>query len=697
MITQVLSLNKYNAAYSNMPVIFSSDNVNKPNFNYLVNIGYNAFEVLSMVSYTVLSNVYTQVEVVAHKFLKGQSILIFAGQYKGIYIVKEVLDVDNIVIDLLLEQPFVYDGLTYMCNFIPYRKSPSPNLNCELDISDSIKDFVKSNILETNDIIDGSSTRFEFFLTAGEEYKYEFSFYDNAFIGGAVAFYNPGITQSSEILFNIGDQIQIEQDTYVWDYSDNIFTGSVGFTSSTAHPFLEGDTITITGQVTNPSYNGVTTITEVLSPTSISTAKTWVSSTPTEGGFIYANIPSEYNTTAVITNIYIDPILGAVIVTNLTFARSTPPIGGVIRPISQFSFRDYNFLEPNTSFAYDIRYDRLDYIKYGGYSPDITGDNYIVGSSASRISTIINNSDYNINYFINYNRVEYNSKSHLLVHSDSGSIRLGFKYVFYASEADLFSGSSLGVSYLYEDDDIRPDLYFPVGVKQLINNVNRIDVGSFDLGSEYLGIKYYTVNVIDSVTSDDISSKIYYKINDDCNRGLPTFNLMWKDANGSWITYPFKYVARKSTSVERSNYYRSEGVFTNDSFNLTTMDRGESTFYVKGRDSVQLSSGWVKEYENKLFEDLILSSEVYLQTPDTSDVVLVDGEFLVDELGNYITDEFGNYIIVGSDSYFELMSMNGYLLPVTLETKNITYGTDGVDSIFNYEPLVKYSFNNLRF
>lgn len=701
MIQLPLQLPTYNAAYSNMPMILESDNIFLNQFNYLIRICYNAKEILNMETYSYLSNVYTKLTFINHNFKLGDSLLIFTGQYKGEYIVTKIIDNDTLVINLTLDIPFVYDGLTYICNFIPYKKPINPDGQANVDISNTIKDFVKSTIEDTNDIIDGSSTRFEFFIVAGEEYYYEFEFQDNVFVGGNVGFVNTNIIDVNDVKLQIGDKIQIQQNTYVWDYDDNYADGTlVGFTSTNTHSFQPGDDIVITGQITNPEYNGPTKIFSIPDPYSIAVYKPFLSNSPAEPGSIYASIPHEYNITTTILDIYYEPSLnGVVIKTDITFARSTSPIGGIIKPINTFAIKDFNYVDNMISYAYDMRFDRLDYIDYNGYNKNIVTDNYILKNNTKLISTIANNGNFTSTNFINYNRIEFNTKSFLLVHTDTNttSIELGFKYDFYTSEENVKSNTIYGTTLLYVNNETRSDLYFPIGIKQLINNTTTIDVGSFDLETQYKNIKYYTVTCYDVESGIDISKPIYYKINKDCNSGLPTYHLMWKDALGSWLSYPFKYKAIESTEVSRSNYYKREGSFKNNKFSLPTIDRGDSTFYVKSRNLISLTSGWVEEYENKLFSDLIKSSEVYLQSPDIKTVVESDGEFLVDEFNNYITDEFGDKIIVGSAAYLEYITKIGSLIPVVIENTDLTYGTKMGDSIFAYELMVKYAFNDYRF
>lgn len=652
MITEILTLDKYNAAYSNMPIILSSDNADASKFNYIINICYNSHVINNMVTHSIGSNIYTLVYMTGHSFKKGDDVLIYTNQYVGYYEVIEVVDANKLVINLILGAAYDTSNKSDMCNYKKYKMAPDLDLKCKLDINSTIKDYVKSNLVDDNLIIDGASTRFDFFFVFGEQYEYELEFEDNAYISGSVAFNNSAITSLTGVQLEIGDTISIQQNMYEWNYSDNLSIAgdNLGFTSATAHSLLEGDDIIITGQVTEPYYNGATKVKSVVDAYTVSTWKTFTVATPTEGGTIVAAIPTEYNTTAKITDFYIDGVLGLVVVTDLDFARNTSPISGIIKSITNSNILDIASIVSEPYLAYDMRIDRLDYLEFNVQYSKTIASKYINVNNTKMISTILNRSAK----LTNYNRIEYNSKSFLLVHNDYAvnPVKLGMKYTFYAADESTVVGTSKLFSTTTDTD-----LYFPVGVDQLIANGTRIDSVGFDLSLDFNDVKYYTVQVIKESDSSVISIKYGYKINNSCNGNLPVYHLMWKDSLGSWITFPFKYVARKSTTVDKSSFYNREGSFGSTTFDMNTVDRGETVYYSKSKNTYDLTSDWVLDGDNILFEDLIKSTEVFLQIPELDNV----------------------------------------LVPVTLENKDIQYKEEFIDSLFMYSPTVKVAFNDYRF
>lgn len=108
---------------------------------------------------------------------------------------------------------------------------------------------------------------------------------------------------------------------------------------------------------------------------------------------------------------------------------------------------------------------------------------------------------------------------------------------------------------------------------------------------------------------------VCFELNKDCSQ-YEIYHLLWKDKNGSFISYPFIYVSRDNMEAERKKYYQQNGTWENNTFGYDDYGRGEKTFYLRSRKSVLLNSGWLYEYERDLMEDLIQSPSVYLQSPD---------------------------------------------------------------------------------
>ena len=134
--------------------------------------------------------------------------------------------------------------------------------------------------------------------------------------------------------------------------------------------------------------------------------------------------------------------------------------------------------------------------------------------------------------------------------------------------------------------------------------------------SGYSGsVDNYRMYMYDGPGLTQRTNDISFYLNDDCSM-YEIYHLMWKDKNGSYISYPFIYMSRKNVEADRKSYYKQEGNWGNNTFGYNDYDRGETTFYSQSKNSFILNSGWVKDYEAELMEDMMQSTDVYIQTPD---------------------------------------------------------------------------------
>lgn len=629
----------YTYGYSAIPLrVKDADASDTEQYKYVINILFNKLTVSSVQTAQLDGNVYTKVNfTTAHSYKLGDVIFLnqASGYYTDYYTVMSNASTTSIIIDLEIGSTLT--GTTTVANVLKYKLSPDPDGEAKLDLSNTIKDFVTENLLDAYEIYPASDTKFEYDLLVGYEGKALYEFSDNAFQSGNVGFVASGLTATTQVQFNIGDQIIIEQDLYSWPYIDNFYSlGRVGFTGNTQHYFTAADTVTVTGQITHSSYNGESGLYSTQSGTipgenNIVLNKSWLGSSPVEPGVIYGIITPEYNTTATITNIVFSAGIGVIIVTDVPWAGSSPAIGGTIKHTDGRIISSYNHLSITGMNAYNSYVNQLNY-SINGFDPYVIQSR---SSSLNNISTILNNTD-------SY-RIEASSKSFLLAHNYALSYAVKPIYTW----KDI-NGNTLGVSYL--SGATTTDFYFPVGLNQVYQSTNRTD--STPLSSILGSISSYSVGVASS-TGSVRTNYVNFDLSDDCST-YEIYHLMWKDALGSWISYPFKYISQDSMDVDRKNYYRTAGNWDNGTFDYNSFDRGEKSFFVRSRDKIKLNSGWVNESENFLIKDLMQSANVYIQDP------------------------------------------NNILIACTIDNKEITFGKADSEQIFQYTIDIITSNNEIR-
>lgn len=642
--------NDFSTAYSAIPLRVLSDNTESEGLKYLINVIYDESTYGTSTPVAFESQVYTNITTLAdHSYKVGDLVLFYnpnTPSYTGIYTIKAIPSTDEFIIDLVQEEPIDNTTASYFYKLIPYSMLPDLEYEAKLDLSNTIKDFVSQDFTSTSEIYEAPSTFFEYGLTIGTEFKYVFEFLDNMFItGGTVAFINPSLTSGdvADSPFKVGDQITIQQNLFEWVYDDNVsVTGNLGFESATIdHNFEVGDVVNITGQSTHPSYNGVTTVIEVPTSKQIVVNKAFIGATGVEPGSCFGTPVPEYNTLANVTDIYWDATYGYVLETDLTYLAATPEIGGTIKFADGRRSQLYIEEKIDDLKAYNSHYTNFEYgFSNGDFDPYVVQvrtflDNYF--------STILHGLGKNTNI-----RIEQSTKSYLLVHSDTIGTRVDPMFLFYDADSNLLSQILLNN---YQNFD---DYYFPVGIDDILSNSNQTLINGSALATVLDDISYYYVVLSRALAT--YSNELRFELNKDCS-SFDIYHLCWKDAFGSWLSYPFKYIETDSTEFERKEYYQKAGRFDliTNNFGYDTEGRGDTTFFNRSRDKMKLTSGWVTEGENTIIKDLLGSSLVMVQLP------------------------------------------SGTMIGATIENKSVEFPRLETDYLWNYQLDVRLSTNDVRF
>lgn len=733
---------QYMGAFSAVPLkLFDTDYSISENYKYIVNVCYDTVTVSGQTTYVSGVNVWTQLNTIQpHNYNVGDEVFLNDklnnNLYTGYFFVKKIISSTSFVVNVATTEPFGNNDFT-TSKFIRYKVPPDLDGFAKINFSNLLKDFVTYNI--TGDTVnytlpyEGIDTRFDYNLICGAEKTYRYQFSDNIFYTGntvngvdRVGFVNSGLTNVNQTEFKVGDRIKIEQEIYGWPYVDNAFQGfNVGFSGLTTPPFLVNSEILVTGQVTHPTYNGETTVLQITG-NQLEIPKIWQGNTPTEPGIIYGVPVPSYNTVGIITTIYVDPVAGLVIGTDIPWDRPTPAIGGFMTYADNRVSVIYDELTLSGLSVFNAYVDKKD------YAIDFY-DKYVVQNRAltlNNISTLLNN---NQPY-----RIEPSSIGFLLLHQGDNSPAQGMTYEFYDENNNVLGSIIITAS--------TEDTYFPLSVEQIANSgyvdtcypcdwiglrfkwggsptdpfeeailepqglwngrpywkwtrqaggpadqfltwdptsfacpawvirdgasvpgvvermilyptvtgdtgcapfsVTTLNLGySCDYKDSWNGVYYAEVQtrkiggVCDEFAnySGDVksycmyageytgiatggtmtqwSNKVCFELNDDCSK-YEIYHLMWVDKYGSIITMPFKYVSRDGLTVNRSEYYQQPGTWENDTFDYKDYGRGQKDFYVRGRKTLTLNSGWLKDFERELVGDLIHSSAVFVQTPD---------------------------------------------------------------------------------
>lgn len=606
MITKYIEPHDYNAVYSPIITRIKSDNLLlSEQFKYVICLTYNNVTYSSYTLVTLDNKVYTKITTIGHNYKLGETVLLLTSDkfYDGIYIIKSVLSSTEFIIDLVITKPL--SGVTSISNVIKYNYLPDLDGEAKLNISNTVRNFVSSTLIDSDDIYDGASTKMITTLYYGEDKQYSFTFTDNGFDSpsGFTTFYNPSIISLSDVPFVVGDKIVIEQDLTNWVYTDNFFSsGNLGFTSTNPQSFKVGQQINVTGQISEQSYNGVTTIKTIVDDYNIVTNKPFTNATPAEGGSIFGYPRPKYNTTAKITRIYLDMTYGVVIVTDIVYDGNSVPISGVIKYADNRNTILYNESNSIAFNVYNAHQDNIEYSK-------TFFDKYVIqnrSASLNNYSTILSDNS-NVKY-----RIEVLTKSWILAHVHNNTYCTDALFKYYNK-----AGTMIASVKLQNNSINKTDYYIPVGIQQVLNSLYYTNLGPTDLDLVIDEVAYYTLEGIPTAGTPVRTKPITFELNNDC-ASYDIYHLLWKDKYGSLISYPFIYIANTSIELNKKTYYKTSGNFnmTTNTFGYNTYDRGKTTYNSMGIDKIIVNSGWVEDFENVLIKDLLLSTEVFIQRPD---------------------------------------------------------------------------------
>lgn len=635
MMTQNITPSINMAAKNYVPWEMDSTNKTLPNYKYLFSVGkliLNSIAYSYLTPITINNEFASRLETGVDHYLQVGDYIILrdtlnsTSEFNGVFKVLSIVDYQTIIIDLQMgATPSPANNFSVEKLETSYRIDPEPtNGYGRLDLKEFLRTKVNTPQVYQgyNDtIIDASSTRYTYNLHVGEEYSYEWRFFDNgSFSGTALGFYNPAITALTGIPFQIGDEIVVEQDLFAWPFNDNYFSsGNLGFTGSTGHNFQVGQTVTIYGQQTAPDYNGPALIISA-GTNNIVTNKPFTTSTPVDNGIAYGVPVPQYNGVATITNIFVDPTLGVCIVTDKNHDTNTLPIGGTIK------YADGRLTKKLFELNYIQRNAFYNYFQPTEYT--LTSMNEYLQLNNGRPSNIA--SKYQKPVLLSRRlplQVTLDNKGYTLFH-EFGNDNLTFATISFYDENftpfDLETPLYTGDTMYFNVTNVlsyTKDFYCINGLEYITNLGSwtdpltyPFDVYSF-VYSNLDTIKYYKIGTADA-SFQPLGDGIFFELVEKCSK-FENIELMWEDAFGSFQSYKFNLLSRNYTEAERKNYNKINTFWDIQQDALkNNINVGDTTYSSRGKETIKISTDYINENETYLFEDLMMSKKVYIKEPN---------------------------------------------------------------------------------
>jgi len=159
------------------------------------------------------------------------------------------------------------------------------------------------------------------------------------------------------------------------------------------------------------------------------------------------------------------------------------------------------------------------------------------------------------------------------------------------------------------------------------------------------GSTYFSITARDSTNSTVGNSlRVYY----DCLKKYTPVRIAFKNRYGQFDQFEFSLVSNSSFSVDTKMYKQNA---LNDVFSKYDTEKGDTTYYTDGKESITVNTDYIDEAYNELFKQMMISDEIYMIEPLTD-----DGE----------------------------LDMNATLTPLILQDKTLRLKKSEVDKLVQY-------------
>lgn len=149
---------------------------------------------------------------------------------------------------------------------------------------------------------------------------------------------------------------------------------------------------------------------------------------------------------------------------------------------------------------------------------------------------------------------------------------------------------------------------------------------------------WYTIQAVSGSTA--LGTPINFTIV--CKQKYPNIRLKWKNRFGQFDWFSFYMVNKQSFETTKRSYQPQLGSWTAPTLTYTQYDSSNLNYIVDSKQSITINTDWVDESYNEIFKQLLVSEEIYWVKSATD------------------------------------------LLPLTINTQNVTFKTGVVDKVIQY-------------
>ena len=149
---------------------------------------------------------------------------------------------------------------------------------------------------------------------------------------------------------------------------------------------------------------------------------------------------------------------------------------------------------------------------------------------------------------------------------------------------------------------------------------------------------WYSIQPFNNNTA--LGTPVYYSVV--CKQKYPNIRIKWKNRYGQFDWFSFYMVNRQSFQTTKRSYQPQLGQWNAATLTYTQYDSSNLNYIVDSKQSIQVNTDWVDESYNEIFKQFLVSEEIYWVKSATD------------------------------------------LLPLTINTDNVTFKTGVVDKVIQY-------------
>lgn len=638
-------------SYGDIPVLI--DNITSiEQYNADLGIIYNKLSstniTISNLSFVGGVNVPTKIEFATPPPYKKNSIVWVEGDIFGYFKILE-LGSNYIIINFQISSSFPVSVDIYNISLLRGSLGEGEG-QITFNLKNEISDFVTPQIKETNQLYPAPLTTFNYSLILNESFQFEIEFEDNAFVLGNVGFTNSAITSLTNIPFKIGDLIEINQNNtiknfpqYTRDSATNLNLAFRGDNNGNVNQFRVGQTV----NVLDGDFPGIyeiirTDVTDVPGREVVVVNREYDDSAVTvNASTLVANIRPEYDGVTTIKDIFIDIVLGLVVVTDKPFTDSSVAISGRISYPQNKRLIKWNASKKNDNRIIfgnlgDFQWEQNNADEYIIDLARTFSDNYISTILPSYISSSVQTMD----------KLKVNREDYLfgLVHSLSDFSKQNFVVI----ETFDKNYNQLGEIGLM-NSDLHTDYYFPMALSQIraILGESYVIQATGDLNTYFNNVKFYKIRIHSTVNF--LTREIGFEISDCSN--FENISLNFIDDRGSLLSVPTNLVSRQFSEFNQNEYYKNTGEFSDNNWSYGDF-RNKTIFNNREIIKFRLTTDWLKDFDAEIVRAMLASSHKYMTIDNMLiPIVTLNDEVEVKKLTN---DQIFNYtfeVTIASDKF----------------------------------------------